>query len=120
MDTATGEIIQVVQSGNQAEVEARLKDLDPLVQKVMTAEQVSVVNAERERTGQGKIEEIAKMPNPSCRRCHGRGHLGKDVKSDTYIKCVCVLTDSEAKTRRARVMAEEQTRRAKYGSRIWP
>ena len=105
MDTSTGEIIQVVDNPEQA---AKLHDaLENLTDKIMTVEQVNAENTKRESEGTPKIEPIAKVPNPNCRRCHGRGHLGKDIKSGIYVKCVCVLSDDEAKARRCRIQAEE-------------
>lgn len=70
-------------------------------------ETVQVITNAPQIPAADKPEPIAKMPNPKCSRCHGRGHLGKDLKTGKYVRCVCVYTDEEAKARRARIQAEE-------------
>ena len=104
MDTKTGEIIQVVETGARAD---QLREVAHISEGIMTQAQVVEVNAKREAAGEHKIEPIAKMPKPNCRRCYGLGHLGKDIKSGKYIKCVCVLNDDEAKARRANIAKNE-------------
>lgn len=44
---------------------------------------------EKERLS-GKWVELERRPNPGCKRCHGRGHLGRDVTTDQYVLCRCV------------------------------
>lgn len=37
-----------------------------------------------------KWKELDKKPNPSCKRCYGRGYIGRDVITDRVIECRCV------------------------------
>ena len=103
MDTQTGEIIQVVETG----AHAHSAEASGIVSKIMSQSQVDAENAKRKAEGKGEIVPIAKVPKANCRRCYGRGHLGKDIKSDQFIKCPCVYTEDEAKARRARLAKNE-------------
>ena len=38
----------------------------------------------------GRWVELGRRPNPGCKRCHGRGHLGRDVTTNEYVPCKCV------------------------------
>ena len=107
MDTKTGEIIQVVEAGGCSPADM----MTELTNKVMTQQEVTDENARREAAGESPIVKIAKTPKPNCRRCHGRGHIGRDIKTNTYVPCVCVLSDEEAKARRQRLDWEEIQRR---------
>lgn len=37
----------------------------------------------------GNWEALDKAPNPNCKRCHGRGHLGYNVTYKKYVPCKC-------------------------------
>ena len=41
--------------------------------------------------------KLDKRPNPGCRHCHGRGHLGKNLSTNTYIPCRCVKKRNKTK-----------------------
>ncbi len=43
-----------------------------------------------EQKSSGKWATIERRPNPGCKRCHGRGWIGKDVNTGKVIKCRCV------------------------------
>lgn len=38
----------------------------------------------------GEWVELGKRPNPGCKKCHGRGHRGKDIVTNRYVPCKCV------------------------------
>lgn len=33
---------------------------------------------------------LTKYPKRNCNKCHGRGHLGKDKQTCTYVICNCI------------------------------
>lgn len=35
---------------------------------------------------------IEKLPNPKCKKCFGRGYIGRDILTDHVIPCKCVGT----------------------------
>lgn len=34
--------------------------------------------------------ELARLPDPKCRRCYGLGHLGRNLITKMFIICKCV------------------------------
>ena len=38
----------------------------------------------------GNWVQLARLPNPNCKRCYGRGHVGRDVSTGLYVPCRCV------------------------------
>ena len=34
--------------------------------------------------------ELGKRPNPGCKKCHGRGWVGREITSNRVIICKCV------------------------------
>lgn len=39
----------------------------------------------------GKFIELDNPPDPNCKKCYGRGHVGRSQESGLYIPCSCVL-----------------------------
>lgn len=39
---------------------------------------------------------VDKMPDPNCRKCYGRGHLGKNLSTNLYVPCSCVKKEADA------------------------
>ena len=33
---------------------------------------------------------LGKAPKPSCKKCYGRGHVGRNVDTGKYVPCSCV------------------------------
>jgi hypothetical protein len=99
----------VVTTGDKPEVVvAAPESLESLADKIVDAgQQIQVVSVDRAKTGEEKeakeemVDHVARIPNPSCKYCYGRGHLGKDLKSGRYVHCRCVMTKEERKSRRA-------------------
>lgn len=29
-------------------------------------------------------------PKPSCRKCYGRGHVGRNIRTGKHVPCACV------------------------------
>lgn len=38
----------------------------------------------------GHWVELERRPNPGCKRCHGRGHIGFNKPISEYVICKCV------------------------------
>ncbi len=36
------------------------------------------------------LEALANCPNPQCRKCYGRGTLGRSIETGFMLKCKCV------------------------------
>jgi len=104
MDTQTGELINVVDTEAQKAAFAALETTE----KVLTQAEVDAENAKRETTGQGKIEKLALIPKKNCHRCHGRGHIGKNIETGLYVPCLCV---QEPEAKKDRLWQEELQRR---------
>lgn len=47
------------------------------------------VQRERLAAGLDPLIEVAREPDPGCKRCYGRGHVGKDVVTGRYVTCRC-------------------------------
>ena len=43
------------------------------------------------------LSELRKMADPKCRKCFGRGHIGKDTITHNYHVCRTCLRKSRAK-----------------------
>ena len=67
METTTGEIKTFV---NEA---------------ALNAEQANRIAA-----GKKPLIPLDQFPNPKCKKCYGRGHVGKDLKTGLMIPCKCV------------------------------
>ena len=67
MDTATGEI-----------------------KTFETEEQLNAEQAKRLSEGKSPLVKLDQKPDPKCKKCWGRGHIGKDLKSGQFIPCKCV------------------------------
>jgi len=104
MDTNTGQLVQVVDT----ESEKAALEAVATTEKVMTQAEVTDENIKRDEKGEGKIEQIARQPKKNCRHCHGRGHMGKNLITGSYVPCYCV---EDPETKKARVYQEELTRR---------
>ncbi len=37
-----------------------------------------------------KWKELGMRPNPGCKKCHGRGYIGRNVLTNKIIMCQCV------------------------------
>ncbi len=57
---------------------------------VETGEVKEIGELTPEEIASGKWKELGKRPNPGCKRCHGRGYIGRDVVSGNVIECRCV------------------------------
>ena len=40
--------------------------------------------------GKKPLIELDQHPDPKCKKCYGRGHVGKDLKTGKMIPCRCV------------------------------
>ena len=47
--------------------------------------------AEAKASAPKKLEPIRSDPDPSCKKCYGRGHVGTNIKTGRKIACKCVL-----------------------------
>lgn len=69
MDTATGEVRQFESD-----------------------EELRAAQRVRARRGIPPLMPVKNWPaKASCRKCHGRGHVGKDVRTGLFVPCRCVL-----------------------------
>lgn len=57
---------------------------------VKTGEIKAIDELSDEELLRGRWEELGKRPNPGCKRCHGRGWIGRDVVTGNVIQCKCV------------------------------
>lgn len=39
---------------------------------------------------QSTLCEFEKMPKSNCKKCHGRGNIGRNVSTGTVVPCSCV------------------------------
>lgn len=43
-----------------------------------------------EQLASGKWKELGQRPDPKCKKCYGRGYIGRDVVTNRVIECSCV------------------------------
>ena len=87
MNLDTGEIVQMDSPGLLAELEQAAKE-----EKLAKIEEtMRDIGAERVLDEPSETyKELGNMPKASCRKCYGRGYIGKDLKRNQYIPCSCV------------------------------
>jgi len=67
--------------------------MDTQTGEIKTFANEDALNAEQaSRIAAGKKPLVAldQYPNPKCKKCYGRGHVGKDLKTGLFIPCKCV------------------------------
>lgn len=67
--------------------------MDTQTGEIKTFENEAQLNAEQaSRIADGKppLVQLDQHPDPKCKKCYGRGHIGKDVKSGNFVPCKCV------------------------------
>ena len=76
MNTQTGEIL----------------DLTPEQVAGLTSDIVSPYDEEPQFTVSSDpiYVQLARRPKYSCRKCYGRGHVGRCLRTQQYIPCGCV------------------------------
>lgn len=57
-----------------------------------------------------KPEEKRKEPNPRCKKCFGRGHVGHDAVRGGLIPCRCTFSEKEETVYKQRLREEERKR----------
>ncbi len=62
----------------------------PELEKAIGMRIVSSDDMLKAMQAQGKIP-VKRMPNPKCKRCYGVGNLGRNVETNKYVACPCVL-----------------------------
>jgi hypothetical protein len=73
MDTGTGRII-VIEDDEAADKLKKLKELN--------------VSLGKEK---GKLVKLKREPKDNCKKCHGRGHIGINIRTNEYVPCDCVF-----------------------------
>ncbi len=81
MDTNTGEIIELD--------EAKLAKLTGKEGFRTSADILRAMDARG-------LVPVAGLPSKSCKKCHGVGHLGRNVLTDRYLPCVCIKVKKSA------------------------
>ena len=67
--------------------------MDTRTGEIKTFENEAQLNAEqanRIAAGEPPLVELDQYPDPKCKKCYGRGHVGKDLKTGLMIPCKCV------------------------------
>ena len=62
---------------------------------VETGEVKEVNELTPEQLASGKWKELGKRPDPGCKKCYGRGYIGRDIVTNRVIECLCVKKRSE-------------------------
>jgi len=57
---------------------------------VETGEIKEVAELTPEEVASKMWKEIGHRPNPGCKRCHGRGYIGRNITTNTVVICRCV------------------------------
>jgi hypothetical protein len=67
------------------------KDLSEYRGTTLSAQDLKDAAKERERLRHHEeVQALRKRAKPTCRRCHGKGHLGFDLSRKLFISCRCV------------------------------
>jgi len=66
--------------------------------------------ASKSETPVEKPEEMRKAPNPRCKKCFGRGHVGHDAVRGGEIPCRCTFSDKEESLYKHHLREEERKR----------
>lgn len=69
-----------------------------------------------------KIGQDVKDPEPSCKRCYGRGYVGRDSETKAPIPCKCVFpnfhdTENDRIFNRTRKLSRKERRRQQKNKR---
>lgn len=101
MNLDTGEIIQLdsPEQLDQLELaakEERLAKLEQTLQdigaeRVLDDDAMATELIETMSNTGVTYKALKRMPKASCRKCYGRGYIGKDLKTNQYVPCSCVL-----------------------------
>lgn len=66
--------------------------MNPDTGKIEVFQDEAALNAEQANRIAGDKKPLIPLdqhPNPKCKKCYGRGHVGFDLKSQTWVICKC-------------------------------
>lgn len=83
-DEEFGEVIEVTGAG--------IKSLAPVTIDInsQTGERVELNPLEKIKFAAERFGVILNDPNPSCKKCFGRGYIGIDTKTQIPVACACI------------------------------
>lgn len=93
MNLDTGEIISI-------DTPEQLEQLEKAAREEKESKRLSTLLDEQSEAGR-LIEEMSKgpsvtykalgsYPKASCKKCYGRGFIGRDIEKNQYVPCSCV------------------------------
>lgn len=73
------------------EIRSLLKRLDNADARIVRLESAmdAVFAGKKAMEPQDKVVKLRCKPDPSCKKCYGRGHIGRNHSTVLFITCVC-------------------------------